>query len=117
MDRLNKAATSKVVNVLSLYSDLLADDIANTYAVPIDELKPYCQNIFNKFIENSEEVTRHAACAWFTKRGEPCHKERRPGSDFCSVHAEYFQLHTEEVAKAKVSPDKINVTRKDIHKT
>lgn len=116
MDRLNEAAVSKVSNVLELYSASLAGDISKSYGISTSDIEQICKENLEMFLNDYNKVLANSTCAWFTKRGEPCHKERRPGSDFCSVHAEYFLLHTEEIAKAKNSSVKVNVTRKGIQK-
>jgi hypothetical protein len=117
MERLNSAASAKAASILTGYSALLAVDIAHAHGLDAAEVSARCADLLAEFVQGFEESKKPKACSWFTKRGEPCNKDRRPGSEFCSVHAEYFQLHADEIARAKVCPERVNVTRKGIHKT
>lgn len=117
MDRLNHAACSKVASMVSSYADILAKDISENYDLPYDELKLTLDNLTKEYFTNYKEINKNSTCTWFTKRGEPCHKEKRPGYEFCSVHAEYFHMHNDEINRAKSCPLQVNVTRKGLHKT
>ncbi len=116
MDRLNKAATTKVASLVDHYSSCLANDIAESFNLDPEkireEIRVLTQSFFMKDIKDDKSQT----CAWFTKRGEKCNKDRKLGHEFCSVHAEYFILHDEEVNRAKTCPDVVNVTRRGISK-
>lgn len=72
--------------------------------------------LVERFKKEYDNIVKQCRCSWFTKRGEPCNKEKKPGYQFCSVHTEYFELHMEEISKAKKQPKDINVTRKGLHK-
>jgi hypothetical protein len=116
MDRLNSAAVAKMHDVLVEYNRTLASDLASSYGLDAADLLGHTSKLMVSFFNDPVAIVRHSACAWFTKRGEPCNKERRPGCDYCTVHAEYFKLHNEEVSMAKSCPGHVNVTRKGINK-
>lgn len=116
MDRLNQAAASKVGSMIAAYNRAIAQDVAELSGAEEGEVMKHLEHLADVFFVQGGLSARFSSCAWYTKRGEPCHKERRPGSDYCSVHAEYFKLHSEEISRAKTCPEHVNVTRKGIHK-
>lgn len=117
MDRLNRAASTKVSSLLEEYSKDLAHDISTHYGLDFEVLTEDIERLTRTYFAKDHEEGQIQACAWFTKRGEPCHKDRKLGHEFCSTHAEYFLLHTEEVNHAKSCPEVVNVTRRGICKT
>jgi hypothetical protein len=114
MERLNGAAVTKIGSLIGSYHNALVDDISQAYG--IEDLKAHADDLLLTFFLKKDEAARRITCSWFTKRGEPCNKERKHGSNFCSVHTEYLLLHDEEISRARTCPSNVNVTRKGMHK-
>lgn len=117
MDRLNKAASIKISSLIGQCAAELAADIAETYCIDAEEVLAHVIELTSEYFAKSPEEIKAQLCTWFTKRGEKCNKDRKLGFEFCSVHAEQYELQTEEIAKAKSCPEVVNVTRRGISKT
>lgn len=116
MDRLNKAATTKISTLIDQYSLSLAMDIATSFELDNEMIIADVQELTRQFFTKHLADWKSHTCTWFTKRGEKCNKERKLGHDFCSVHSDQFLLHDEEINKAKTCPEIVNVTRRGISK-
>lgn len=131
MDRLNDAALQRITSIMDTYTRELLQDICKNYNLDSNSLRvafaiegdegwlhtaSSTNTLMDRFMTTMEQVRRDSLCAWFTKRGEPCHKERLHGSNYCLVHAEYFELQHAELNKVREAKDRVNVTRKGIQK-
>ena len=110
------AATEKACAQLTAYAHGLARSIAADAGLPEEDVAAHTAALLREFLEDPLCLQRSNLCAWFTRRGDSCHKDRRPGCDFCSTHADLFRLHAEEIERARQSPGCVNVTRKGIQK-
>lgn len=147
MERLNEAAISHILLLLKNYTHAILSEIGSEYNLHQDALyksigahkMSYARLIedtvnktsadmkttevydltpvWDKFLGGQDCQASPTLCSWYTKRGEPCHKERKLGSEYCSVHAEYLYIQRRELMSIREDKEKVNLTRKGYRST
>jgi hypothetical protein len=112
-----------VEELLESHTTRLTTDVSREFGLDLSGLTALTSLCLERFLSlpaptpmpvDKMEATK---CSWFTKRGEPCNKDRKQCSLYCSVHTDSVAVHEEEIEKARRDPKRVDVTRKGLVKT